>query len=118
MRQSLHQARWAPGIGVPSWSSAISHFVCPPHMGDGLILARQYDKPTRREAVGTACKTGRYGGLLCAPRGLRSRIAPRREAVARMSASDMRDIAPAYRSAHAGYEAGPLANPSCRSKIR
>ena len=36
--------------------SAISHFVCPPHMGDGLIPARQCGKPTRREAVGTACE--------------------------------------------------------------
>ena len=56
MRRSLRQAYQAPDIGVPSWSSAISLFVCPPHMGDGLILARQCDKPTRREAVGTACE--------------------------------------------------------------
>src|SRR5829696_8373568 len=81
MRRSLRQAYPAPDIGVPSWSFRHLPFVRPPQMGDGLMSARQCDKPTRREAIGTACeiRLNRQAPMRAA--GLARRIAPRREAL-------------------------------------
>ena len=81
MRRSLRQAYQAPGIGVPSWSFRHLPFVCPPHMGDGLISARQCGKPTRREAVGTACEIRLIRQAPMRAAGLAGRIAPRRRSV-------------------------------------
>src|SRR5215218_9439143 len=80
MRRSLRQAYQAPDIGVPSWSFRHLPFVCPPHMDDGLMSARQCGpEPTRREAVGTACeiRLNRQAPMRAA--GLARQIAPRRE---------------------------------------
>src|SRR6476646_2835830 len=94
MRRSLRQAYPAPDIGVPSWIPQSPLFVCPPHMGDGLILARQCGEPTRREAIGTACEIRLIRQAPMRAAGLARPDCTEARAVARMSVSDMRDHRP------------------------
>ena len=43
-------------------------FVCPPHMDDGLVSARQCDKPTQAKRLEQPARSGSGGRLLCARR--------------------------------------------------
>ena len=68
-------------------------------MGDGLISARQCGKPTRREAVGTACEIRLIRQAPMRAAGLAGRIAPRRGArVASAAGPPAPDIAPLIRA--------------------